>query len=169
MDEKTIARFWSKVDKLGPAECWEWRGFRNKSGYGRLWFGAYGMQLAHRVSWFISHGAWPTLSVCHRCDNRACCNPGHFFEGTQLDNMRDAAAKKRMRKTNPRGPAHYASRVTDADVIAIRARRAAGERLIVLAAEFGMTAGGIFNICARKSWKHVPHEDTPLSASSGNR
>lgn len=29
-------RFWRHVKRLGPDECWEWRGFRDKDGYGHL-------------------------------------------------------------------------------------------------------------------------------------
>lgn len=36
MDEKTIARFWTKVEKRGPNECWEWKAARVQ-GYGALY------------------------------------------------------------------------------------------------------------------------------------
>jgi hypothetical protein len=39
MDEKTIARFWSKVEKRGPHQCWEWRAYRMPNGYGQIGIG----------------------------------------------------------------------------------------------------------------------------------
>ena len=32
-----IERFWSKVDRQGPDECWEWQAGRSEKGYGWFW------------------------------------------------------------------------------------------------------------------------------------
>lgn len=157
MDERHITRFWQKVERRGPDECWEWRAFRSVTGYGRSWFGPWGMQLGHRASWFIAHGEWPTLLVCHTRDNRGCVNPSHLFLGTQADNMVDMVSKaKPHRRVGLKGEKHYATALTVSDVLTIRARRAAGEKLRVIGESYGLTLGGVHNICIRKSWKHVP-------------
>ena len=85
--------FWTGVEKT--PKCWNWIKGKTHSGYGRFHFQGRRV-FAHHLSWFFSHGSWPTLFVCHKCDNPACIRPDHLFEGTQLDNMRDAAKKGRI-------------------------------------------------------------------------
>lgn len=99
-DEKFVARFWAKVDRRGADECWEWRGWRKRGGYGAFFFPVrlarrrYGS--AHRLSWALAHGDAPgDICVLHRCDNPPCVNPAHLFLGTLADNNRDKEAKGR--------------------------------------------------------------------------
>jgi hypothetical protein len=76
--------------------CWLWQGDRStRDGYGRM--SANGrLQLVHRLSYTTFVGSVPAgLSVLHRCDVPACCNPEHLFAGTHADNMRDMLAKGR--------------------------------------------------------------------------
>ena len=45
-------RFWSKVDKSKLNECWEWKGYCNPAGYGKI--NINGLKYyTHRVSWSI--------------------------------------------------------------------------------------------------------------------
>lgn len=75
--------------------CWLWTASYNRVGYGAIKV-AGGMTVAHRASWEAHNGSVPSgLLVLHRCDNRACCNPGHLFLGTQQDNMDDMRHKGR--------------------------------------------------------------------------
>ena len=39
-----IERFWAKVDKRGPDDCWEWTGRRYEHGYGNFWAGGRGQR-----------------------------------------------------------------------------------------------------------------------------
>lgn len=91
-------RLWTKVDQRGPDECWPWTGRWRVRDYGMLGRGSRndGAVLAHRAAWEVTHGPVPEgLCVLHSCDNPPCCNPAHLFLGTQADNMRDMAAKRR--------------------------------------------------------------------------
>lgn len=89
-------RFWAKVDRRGPDECWPWRAATDRDGYGAFNVRA-AMFGAHRVSWKITTGATPTKCVCHTCDNPRCVNPAHLWLGTHQDNMQDKIAKGRAR------------------------------------------------------------------------
>ncbi len=137
-------RFWRKVDRRGPDECWEWRGFRNEFGYGRTRHGRLdrGKQGAHRVAWALVNGTIPEgAHVLHRCDNPPCCNPAHLFLGTHTDNMRDMSEKGRARGfigTQLRGELNPRTKLADARVTHLRSLRAQGRTLRSLAREFAV-------------------------------
>jgi hypothetical protein len=85
-----LDRFWEKVDRRSPEECWQWLGSRLKpSGHGRFNIGGR-VHLAHRVAYEIQNGQIPHgMVVRHRCNFAPCCNPSHLELGTQADNVRD--------------------------------------------------------------------------------
>jgi len=67
------------------------------SGYGTLKFHQKSIK-AHRAVYAEFVGPIPEgLLVLHKCDVRKCVNPDHLFVGTNDDNMKDMAAKKRGR------------------------------------------------------------------------
>lgn len=152
--------------------CWEWPGARNGDGYGTLRSGPRGavrQHMAHRVSWEVHFGPIPDgMLVCHHCDNPPCIRPDHLFLGTEAMNNRDRDRKGRHRvlvgdehpqRQDPslvfRGERHWKARLTEDDVRAIRARRAAGETLGSLSQAFGVNEAQISAICHRRQWKHV--------------
>ncbi len=162
MDEKTIARFWSKVDKNGPVpshmphlgNCWIWTGCRNEKGYGG--FGKH--QKAHRVSWRLHNGNPVGMCVLHQCDTPACVNPSHLFLGTIRDNNRDMAQKGRQFVPHRRGSDHRSAKLTESDVLEIRRLRTTGLTQWALARQFGVGQYTIWAIVTGKSWKHVSHQ-----------
>jgi len=150
-------RFWSKVDRRGDDECWAWMANKNNKGYGMISPGDGGSKrLAHRMSWQLANGTIPVgLCVLHKCDNPPCVNPSHLFLGTYQDNAIDKVAKGRAVYNPAIGERHPQAVYTEAEVVELRRRLAAGERVRVLAREIGRPASGIRRIREGTSWAHL--------------
>lgn len=175
-------RFWTNVQKSD--ECWIWTGLTDNDGYGLVWGGpSVGQSLrAHRVAYEMTYGPIPQgMVVCHRCDNPPCIRPDHLFLGTVADNNADAQSKGRLATgersglhTHPerrsfgdangsrrfperlrRGEAVTNSKLTEAQVVEIRARYANGESQTSIARAFGIAPTNVARIVKREGWKHV--------------
>ena len=70
--------------------CLEWSGYR-EDGYGRIMVRPYGSLRVHRLVYEFHYGP-PVQMVLHRCNNRACHEPTHLYDGSAVDNSRDAIA-----------------------------------------------------------------------------
>lgn len=153
-DTKAIIRASSTPDP--NTGCWRWSGRTDAGGYGVFYWGPNGRahRRAHRVSYAAFVGDPGDLHVCHRCDNPACVNPAHLWLGTAGDNQRDRAAKGRSNA--PRGEQHRSAKLSEADVLAIRARCAAGESQHAVARAFGLSQPSVSHIVRRLSWGHIP-------------
>lgn len=176
----TIDRFWAKVDKTDG--CWLWTACKHARGYGYFFDGSKQVQ-AHRFAWRISYGDIPAgLCVCHSCDTPSCVRPDHLWLGTTQANTADrdakgrtASADRHVSQTHPevlmRGDSHYArtqperlargeahgrTTLTEDQVKAIRAIYGTGPSYAMIARQYGVDRGTIFNIVRRKTWKHIP-------------
>ncbi len=102
---KTSDRFWKKVRRGGPDECWPWLAGKSSFGHGRFKIGGQ-LFSAHRVAFVLAGGEIEPLKmnqyhgtvIRHTCDNPGCCNPAHLIQGTQYDNAKDMARRGRGRK-----------------------------------------------------------------------
>lgn len=147
------ARFWSHVAIGAADECWPWMLSLGSKGYGQVRQGGRIVR-AHRVAWELTNGPVPDgLWVLHSCDNRPCCNTAHHFLGDHDANMADMMSKGRhARQRGEEGPA---AKLTAADVLEIRRRRAAGERGLKVAADFGISPAAVSHIKHRRTWTEV--------------
>lgn len=94
LSETELTRFWSKVDKAG--DCWVWTASLVTGGYGCVTLRSKTFT-THRISYLIHNGPIPEgVCVLHKCDNRRCVNPDHFFTGSKGDNNTDTARKQRF-------------------------------------------------------------------------
>ena len=144
-------KFWSRV-RIGDG-CWEWTKARNNRGYGMLSIGGRSM-LAHRVSWEFANGPIPPgMHVLHRCDNPGCVRPGHLFLGTPADNVADMLAKGRGRA--PKGENHKRAKLTEADVLKIRALVASGMSQRQAGEGFGVSGQAVGSIVRGETWRQT--------------
>jgi hypothetical protein len=140
-------RFWSKIDRCGPDDCWEWIACRSSWGYGQVKLDRV-VYLAHRVTYFLTNGQPGNLCVCHICDNPGCNNPRHLFLGTDADNMSDKVIKNRQVKGETNGRAV----LTAGDVLEIRRSQLAQK---TLAQKYGIDPSTVSAIIRRRIWKHL--------------
>lgn len=149
-------RFWKRVNKGSPDECWPWQGPAGNNGYGKTSVKKRSIS-AHRAAYQLTYGDIPKgLCVLHRCDVKLCCNPKHLFLGTRKDNSQDCFLKGRTLK----GEKHWAVKLTTQNVEQIRntyktttgTKRKLARKFADL---FGCTPSNVRMIVRRQSWEHL--------------
>jgi hypothetical protein len=115
-------------------------------GYGTV-HGGTKKQLAHRMVYEEAIGPIPAgLFVLHRCDNPPCVNPDHLFLGDTRTNALDMVAKGRRRGGARRGEANHFAKLTNDQVIALRADRESGMTQRALAGKYGVGQAQVWRI-----------------------
>lgn len=148
-------RFWHKVAKAAPDECWLWTGTTPAFGHGQ--FVLNGRRIySHRHSWELVNGPLAEgddVCVLHKCDVPACVNPDHLFVGSRKENLADMRRKGRGARP-PRlvGSRHHSAKLTEDDV---RAIRASSEPPLTLAKHYGINHVSLYRILNRRSWTHI--------------
>lgn len=99
MDKETLkARLLTNrlIDSI--TGCWLWLGAKDRHGYGVIKVAGQQMRVPRLAShlWNRVPLGHPTV-VRHTCDTPSCFNPAHLLRGSQRDNMRDAAARNRLK------------------------------------------------------------------------
>lgn len=150
----TFKQFLKYIDFDDLDECWEWKGARDKDGYGVFWWPGFGYMRAHIASYRLFKGKVRSKQICHSCDNPPCCNPHHLWRGTTKENALDMVSKGRC---NPRkGEQHPYAKLTEKDVLKIRKMIASGEyKHKTIARKFGVSNQSVCDIGKNRVWKHV--------------
>ena len=137
-----MKRFWDKVDKRGPDECWNWTAALDTPGYGQFRCGR--KSGAHRFSYELHNGPIPKgMVVMHTCDNRACVNPAHLRAGTVAENNADRDAKGR--NADVRGERNPMFRISATTVTKAKALRDNGYSYQRIADTLGVSRAQIWN------------------------
>lgn len=153
MDKEVIIRFRKFIKTDLVSGCLVWNGATSR-GYGSFTYKGKSWG-AHRFAWRLHHGDIPEgMKVLHECDNPPCVNMDHLFLGTDADNSRDKVSKGRNR--SPVGEAHPQAKITERDVIRIRALGESGAMTLKqICKEFGITCSHVRRVLNRQSWRHV--------------
>ena len=120
--------------------CREWIKTRNAKGYGLISVtlkpNPRVMMAASRAMYLATTGKLLPrhVQVLHTCDNPACVNFDHLFEGTAKDNAQDCIAKGRRAPTHRK---HKRMRKFTDDEI--RAIRSATGKLLDIAEQLGVS------------------------------
>jgi hypothetical protein len=176
-----LARYWSNVKVAEPDECWPWKASFRRDGYGQMMvnYRKYG---THRLAWLLAKGTIPEgLFVCHKCDNKACCNPNHLFLGTQEDNFNDMVQKGRQARGEslgnriranaprgdrnglrlhpesvPRGELSGTHKLKEWQVLEIRrVYKQKSSTMQTLADKYEVSITEVFRIIHRRRWCHI--------------
>lgn len=160
-------RFWQRVAKGGPDDCWVWTGGRDAHGYGTIGGSLFGVRyvplgahmLAHRASFIIHNGPpvgpsndWHGWVVLHTCDNPACVNPAHLRLGTQAENVRDMDKKGRRKVSVKAGVEHPRAVLSEDQVRQIMDSPLTNKKL---SSEIGVPAWLIQNVRLGRSYTSI--------------
>ena len=109
---------------------------------------------AHRAAWELVNGAIPDgMCVLHKCDNPPCVRVEHLFLGTVYENNTDRANKGR--NADHRGELSGTAKITELDVLDIRARHASGETKASITRDLGLSYMEVSRVISRERWAHV--------------
>ena len=153
LSEKFKQRFISRLKILGENRCWEWQGYLNEKGYGRISYKG-SLYYAHRLSYVMANNhEFSSLDiVMHTCNNPKCCNPKHLQLGTIQENNEQKRVENRF-YINPRKKRK--KKFTEEQVMVIRLRLRNGHGTWNIASDTGASTQCIRDIKNWVTWKEV--------------
>jgi hypothetical protein len=92
------------------------------------------------------------MQCCHGDGNRQNNSPGNLRWDTPLANSRD----KQKHGTQCHGSGHGGAKLSDSDVVKIKAMVNAGVKRAYVGRLFGVSAFAVYAIVSGKKWKHIP-------------
>jgi hypothetical protein len=156
MTERDKRRFWIKVDKKGPNDCWEFcSADHNCYGHRRMWLNKH-YEGVHRIAWFLHTGGnqiQDGIEIAHTCDNPSCVNPNHLYTTSKTGNQQDKVRKGR----HAIGSRNGAAILLEEDVAEMRKDRLSGMSYVAIGEKYNVSKSTAFNATSPKSslWRHV--------------
>lgn len=129
--------------------CKLWLGGVTTKGYAKAWHKgktAIGSRLALQNK--LGRPLLAEEMALHKCDQPCCIEETHLFIGDHASNAADKVAKGRQ----DRGENHNMNKLTEAQVLAIRADTRGGP---TIGKEYGITNQAVWYIRTRRNWRHV--------------
>jgi len=160
-DDELMKRIWAHIDKTET--CWLSKYTIDRYGYTLIRINKFNYRF-HRLMLF-----WNDQSktaefndekwyACHTCPHKHCVNPAHLYWGTPQNNSDDRVKDG----TTPLGSTHVLSKLTEAQVLEIRAKHSKRKNhndseisTFTLAKEYGVGPSTIGMILCRKTWNHI--------------
>jgi len=147
VSRKEVADFVAQALSYAGTECLLWPFGKGGMGYGS---GVHKGRAAtmHRAICELAHGAAPSNKhhAAHACGTRLCVAPQHLRWATAAENQAD----RLLHGTDTRGEKHGMAKLTEQDVLAIRAQSWRSGN--ALAAEYGVGKSTISQIRHRRFW-----------------
>lgn len=157
--EKLLYNFWIKVDIKNKNDYWPWLGAlsgKNTRNNCRV-RGSFSIQgknyVSSRLSYILCIGDPGEYMVCHTCDNGLCCNPNHFFLGTNDDNQKDMHNKNRHIAL--KGLESPRAKLTRKQITKICKLHKKGVKATELAIKFGVGKSTIHYLLSGTTYKNV--------------
>lgn len=151
---------------ISKTDCWLTDLYCNRHGYPKISFNQQPINASH-ASFQLYNGEIPKgMFVLHKCDNPACINPKHLFLGTQRDNMKDMASKKR----STYGSKNPTAKLNEEQVLEIK--RLLSETNLSqqkIAQLFNVDRKIVSGIKNGKIWKHVMDTSTSQISSDAKQ
>lgn len=136
------------VAAIDDRGCVDWP-FAMSHGYGVLRVDGCNWP-AHRLACELMRGPAPApdMHAAHNCGRSSCVNPHHLRWATPTENQAD----RLIHGTHNRGERYGASKLTEADVLAIRDEFSRGVPQRALAERHGVSQGTISDVTRGRSW-----------------
>ncbi len=154
----------SQIDRMmgrrAPADengCVRWLGSTRPTGYGNISWKGRNVN-AHRAFWELYNNATVPagMVVRHTCDNPWCVSASHLVIGTPKQNTEDILSRGRWGFPRATGERHHKARLTEPQVLEIRAVNGKTNRQIADA--YGVSQSAIAHIRARHTWKYIEED-----------